>query len=60
MAARHKEGCCERKVSMYFPIFKGPSNGEVGEARSTVVQEIRAGAGFKTGHFAKEMLRWLL
>ena len=30
-----------------------------GGARGTVVKEIRPGAGFKTGHFVKELLRGL-
>ena len=57
MAARHEEGCYQRKVSLYFFLFaEGPSNDHVGLARSTVFREIRAGAIFKTGDFAKEKL----
>ena len=41
---------------MYFLLFKGRSNDDVGVARGTVVQALRSGAGFKTGDFAKEKL----
>ena len=39
---------------IYFLICKGQSNDDVGATRSTVFQEIRPGAGFKTGDFVKE------
>ena len=39
-----------------FLVCNGLSNNEVGVARGTVYQEIRPGAGFKTGHFVEEKL----
>ena len=36
--------------------MNGLSNNDVGVARDTVFQEVRPGAGFKTGDFVKEML----
>ena len=38
---------------MYFLGCKGLSNDDIEVARRTVVQEIQAEAGFKTGVFAK-------
>ena len=44
-----------------FMICKGRSNDDVGVARGvTVFQEVRRGAGFKTGDFVKEKLGGLL
>ena len=37
-------------------VCEGLSNDDVGVARGTVFQEMRAGAGFKTGDFFKEKL----
>ena len=44
----------EENIFMYFLDCKGLSNDDVGVARGTVFQEIRPGAGFKTGDFVKE------
>ena len=41
---------------IYFLICQRLSNDDVGVARGTVSQEIRPGAGFKTGDFVEEML----
>ena len=41
---------------MYFVVFKGLSDDDVWVSRDTVFQEIRPGAGFKTGDFVKENL----
>ena len=40
--------------NVHFRVCKGLSNDDVGVARGTVFQEIRPGAGFKTGNFVKE------
>ena len=56
MAARHEEGCYEKSILKQFHVCKGLSNDDVGAARGTIFQEIRPGAGFKTGDFVKEML----
>ena len=59
MAARHKEGCYLRNVSVHFLLCKGLlllSNDDVGVGRGTVFQEVRPGAGFTTGDFVKEVL----
>ena len=62
MAARHKEGCYGKNVFIYFLVCKGLllrvvlSNHDVGVARGTVFQEIRPGAGLKTGDFVEEKL----
>ena len=56
MASRHEEGCYEKRVLIRFHVRKGLSNDDVGAARDTVVQEIRPGAGFKTGDFVNETL----
>ena len=56
MAARHKEGCYEKSILKHFHACKGLSNDDIGAARGTVFQEIRPGAGFKTGHFVKDKL----
>ena len=59
MAARHKEGCYLRNAAVHFLVCKerkGLSNDDVGVARGTVFQEVRPGAGFKTGGFVEEML----
>ena len=41
---------------MYFLGRKGLSNDDIEVAAGTVLQEIRPGAGFKTGDFVKETL----
>ena len=48
----------EKKVSVYFLVCEGLSyrTMTVGVSRDTVIQEIRPGAGFKTGDFVKEKL----
>ena len=56
MAARHEEGCYENNTSMCFLVCKVLSEDDVGMARGTVSQEIRQGAGLKTGDFVKEKL----
>ena len=43
-------------IFIYFLVGKGLSNDDVGEARGTVFQKIRPGAGFETGDFVKEKL----
>ena len=48
MAARHNGGCYEKNVFMYVLICKGLSNGVVWGA---LFQEVRPGAGLKTGDF---------
>ena len=59
MAALHEEGCYEENILTTFLVCKGLllillSNDDVGAERDTVFQEIRPGAGFKTGDFVKE------
>ena len=57
MAARPEEGCYEKRILNHFHACEGLSNDYVGAAWSTTVfQEIRPGAGFKTGGFGKEKL----
>ena len=56
MTARHENGCYEEQIFTYCFGREGISNDYVGGARGTVVQEIRPGAGFKAGDFAKEKL----
>ena len=56
MAARHEEGCYEKSILTYFHVCIGLSSDVVGAAKGTVFQEIRPGAGFKTGDFVKEKL----
>ena len=56
MVARHEEGCFYQKVSAYFIVCKGLSSDDVGIPRDTMFQEIRPGAGFKTGDFVQEAL----
>ena len=41
---------------MFLFAKKGLSNDDVEVARGTVFQEVRPGAGFKTGEFVKEKL----
>ena len=56
MAARHEKGCYEKNILKHFHACKGLSNlsnDDVGAARGTVFQEIRPGAGFKTGDFVE-------
>ena len=47
-----------KNISIYFFVCKERSNDDVGVARGTIFQEIRSGAGFKTGDFAQEKLGW--
>ena len=56
MVARHDEGCYEKKNFIRIYVFLFVLNGNVGVARSTVFEEIRPGAGFKTSDFVKELL----
>ena len=45
-------------IYIYFLVCKGLlllSNDDVGVARGTAFQEIRPGAGFKTGDFVEEV-----
>ena len=53
---RHEEGCHEKKsIFTCVLVCTGLSNDDVGVvARGTVFQDIRPGAGFKTGDFVKE------
>ena len=46
----------KNKITTYFPVCKQLSSDDVGGARGTVFQEIRPGAGFKTGDFVQEKL----
>ena len=41
---------------MYYFVCGGLSNDDVRVVRGTVFEEIRPGAGFKTGDFVKEKL----
>ena len=53
--ARQEEGSYETQLFVYFLLcIKGLPNDDVGVARGTVFQQIRPGAGFKTGDFVKE------
>ena len=56
MAARHEEWCYEKSILKHFHACKYLSNDDVGAARGTVFQEIRAGAGLETVDFVKEKL----
>ena len=56
MAARHEEGGYEKSITEHFHACKGLSNDGVGATRRRVFQEIRPGAGFKTGDFVTEKL----
>ena len=53
MAARREEGCYEKSILKNFDVRKRLSNDDVGAARGAVFQELRPGAGFKTGDFVK-------
>ena len=55
---RHEEGCHEKKsIFTCVLVCTGLSNDDVGVvARGTVFQDIRPGAGFKTGNFVEEEL----
>ena len=55
LEARKADLLCE-KIIIYFLVRKRLSNDDVGVATGNVVQEIRPGAGFKTGDFVKEKL----
>ena len=59
VAARYDEGCYEKNILKHFLVCKGLSNDDVGVARGIVFQEIRPGAGCKTGDFVKEKLEGL-
>ena len=54
MAARQGEVWYEKNISMYFVFCGELSNDDFGVVRVTVFQEVRPGAGFKTGDFVKE------
>ena len=56
MAARREEGCYEKRDILHvcFLVCKGLSNHGDRVARGSVFQEIRPGAGFKTGVFFKK------
>ena len=56
MATRHEEGCYKVKVSVYCLVCNGLSIDDVVVARGTVFQEVRPGAGFKTGDFVEGKL----
>ena len=56
MAARHKEWCYEENIFMHSLGCKGLSNDDIEVERGTVKQEIRPGAGFKTGDSVEERL----
>ena len=45
-----------RPPCIFLFAMEGLSNNDVGVARGTVFQEVRPGAGFKTGDFVKERL----
>ena len=53
MSARHEEGYYEKHI-IYFLVCKGLSKDEGGVARSTIIEEKRPVAGFKTGDLVKE------
>ena len=59
MAARHEKGGYYIKVSTYLRVWKQLSNNDVAVARDTVFQEVRPGAGVKTGNLVKVKLRVL-
>ena len=44
----------EKRVSIYFLVCKSLSIDDVGVTRDAVHQDIRSGAGFKTGDFVEE------
>ena len=46
----------DENIFMHFLGCKGLSNGAIEVAGGTAFQEIRPGAGFKTGDFVKEEL----
>ena len=56
MAARHEEGSYEEKVFISFLGCKTLSNDDIEVSGGTGFEEIRPGAGFKTGDFVKETL----
>ena len=43
----------KKSPSLYFVVWKGHPNDDAGVARGTIFQEVRPGAGFKTGDFVK-------
>ena len=43
-------------ISMHFRRCKGLSNNDIEVAGGTVLQEIRPGAGVRTGYFVEEKL----
>ena len=53
MAGQREEECYENTILTHFHVCKGLSNDDVGAAKGTVLQEMRLGAGFKTGDFVK-------
>ena len=56
MADRHEEGFCKKKRLHVFSCLQRTiiSNDDASVARGTVFQEVRPGAGLKTGDFVKE------
>ena len=44
----------KKNILKHFLVCIGLSNDDVGVARGTVFQEIRPGAGFKTGDFVEK------
>ena len=56
MVARHEKGCYQQNVSIYFLVCEDLFDDDVGVSRDAIFQEIRPGAGFKTGDFVKEKL----
>ena len=59
MAARHEEGCYEKKMPSGFFLLLAKETAKTmtsGRARGAVVQEVRPGAGFKTSDFVNERL----
>ena len=51
-----RKDAIKNRIFTYFLVCKGRSNDDVGGARGTEFQEIRPGAGFKTGDFVEEKL----
>ena len=56
MAHQHEECCYEKIPFTCCLAYKGLSNNGVGVGRGTVLQEMRPGAGFKTGYFVDKTL----
>ena len=56
MLDTRKDAIIEQSSCISLLLQRGLSNADVGAASGTVLQEIRPGAGFKTGDFVKEEL----